>query len=408
MEGYRAAKPHDCLPRSRLLPESAVLTDHSDDRLADNILLFARTLRSAGLAIGTSQVIEALIAVVRVGIERRDDLYWALRAVLVKQPAHMPVFNQAFHLYFRNPRLLERMMALLLPAIDDGKAEENQERAIRRLLEALSQNNLETTEYIEIELDQSGSFSDRELLRMKDFEKMSLDEQREASTLLLRDLRPLRPRPTRRFRTEKQGDRYDLRRSMRLMLRGSGQFIPLARKRRSKRSPDLVLICDISGSMSSYSRMFLHFAHALSQQDAVVHSFVFGTRLTNISHRLGTKDVDESLQQVTSDVKDWDGGTRIAACLRAFNLDWTRRVLARGAVVILLSDGLERDAESDLEFQMKRLSRSCSQLIWLNPMLRYEQFEPKAVGIKKMLPHVDQFVPAHNVRSLTSMWQALL
>ena len=384
------------------------MTDHSDGRLGHNILLFARTLRSAGLAIGTSQVIEALIAVVRAGIERRDDLYWALCAVLVKQPAHMPVFNQAFHLYFRNPRLLERMMALLLPTIGDGKAKEDQERAIRRLLDALSQGNMATAENIEIEFDQSKSSSDRELLRMKDFEQMSLDEQREARTLLLRDLQPLRPRPARRFRTDMQGDRYDLRRSMRLMLRGSGHFIPLARKRRSKRSPDLVLICDISGSMSSYSRMFLHFAHALTQQDAVVHSFVFGTRLTNISHRLDTKDVDESLQQVTNDVKDWDGGTRIAACLRAFNLDWTRRVLARDSVVILLSDGLERDAESDLDFQMKRLSRSCRQLIWLNPMLRYEQFEPKAIGIKKMLPHVDQFVPAHNVRSLTSMWQALL
>ncbi len=384
------------------------MTDHSDGRLAHNILLFARTLRSAGLAIGTSQVIEALIAVVHAGIERRDDLYWALRAVLVKHPAHMPVFNQAFHLYFRNPRLLERMMALLLPAIEDGKPEENRERAIRRLLDALSQENTATAENVEIELDQSGSFSDRELLRNKDFEQMSLHEQREARTLLLRDLQPLRPRPTRRFRTDRQGDRYDLRRSMRLMLRGSGHLIPLARKRRSKRSPDLVLICDISGSMSGYSRMFLHFAHALTQQDAVVHSFVFGTRLTNISHWLGTKDVDESLQQVSDIVKDWDGGTRIAACLRAFNHDWTRRVLARDAVVILLSDGLERDADSDLEFQMKRLSKSCRQLIWLNPMLRYEQFEPKAVGIKKMLPHVDRFVPAHNVRSLTSMWQALL
>jgi hypothetical protein len=129
--------------------------------------------------------------------------------------------------------------------------------------------------------------------------------------------------------------------------------------------------------------------------------------LTSISHRLETRDVDESLQQVTADVQDWDGGTRIAECLRTFNLSWTRRVLARDAVVILLTDGLERDAESDLEFQMKRLKRSCRQLIWLNPMLRYDKFEPKATGIRKMLPHVDQFVAAHNVASLTSLWQAL-
>lgn len=384
------------------------MTDSNDGRLAHNILLFARTLRSAGLAIGTSQVIEAFIAVVRAGIGRRDDLYWALATILVKQPSHMPVFNQAFHLYFRNPRLLERMMALLLPSIQDPSSNEKQERAIRRLLDALSQEQTKKAEDIQIEIDQSDTFSDRELLREKDFEQMSLEEQREARHLLLRDLRPLKPRPTRRFSADKRGDRYDLRRSMRLMQRGSGHFIPLARKRRNKRSPDLVLICDISGSMGSYSRMFLQFAHALTQQDAVVHSFVFGTRLTNISHRLGTKDVDESLRQVSSDVLDWDGGTRIAECLRDFNRNWTRRVLAREAVVILLSDGLERDAESDLEFQMQRLGRSCQQLIWLNPMLRYEKFEPRATGIRKMLPHVDRFVPAHNVSSLTSMWQALL
>jgi uncharacterized protein len=384
------------------------LTDRNEDRLTDNILLFARTLRSAGLAIGTSQVIDALIAVVRAGIEKRDDLYWALCAILVKQPAQMPIFNQAFHLYFRNPRLLERMMALLLPAIEDGVGGENKERAIRRLLDTFSQETTGTADKVEIELDQSASSSDRERLRNRDFEQMSLDEQRQAQALLMRDLQPLRPYSTRRFRADTYGHRYDLRRSMRLMLRGSGHIIPLARKQRSKRSPDLVLICDISGSMSSYSRMFLHFAHTLTQLDTVVHSFVFGTRLTNISHRLAIKDIDESLQQVASDVQDWDGGTRIAACLRAFNLNWTRRVLARESVVILLSDGLERDAESDLEFQMKRLSRSCRQLIWLNPMLRYQQFEPKAIGITKMLPHVDQFVPAHNVRSLTSMWQALV
>ena len=298
-------------------------------------------------------------------------------------------------------------MAMLLPSIDDGKEKKDQERAIRRLLDALSEEQTSAPDSIEVELDHSGSFSDRERLRQKDFEQMSLAEQQEARALLLDELQPLRPRPTRRFRTDIRGNRYDLRRSMRLMQRSGGQLIPLARKRRAKRSPDLVLICDISGSMSSYSRMFLHLAHVLSQTDGVVHSFVFGTRLTSISHRLETRDVDESLQQVTADVTDWDGGTRIAECLGTFNLNWARRVLARDAVVILLTDGLERDAESDLEFQMKRLKRSCRQLIWLNPMLRYDKFEPKATGIRKMLPHVDQFVAAHNVASLTSLWQAL-
>jgi uncharacterized protein with von Willebrand factor type A (vWA) domain len=383
------------------------VTARSDNKLAHNILLFARTLRSAGIPIGTSQVIEALIAVARAGIERREDLYWALRAFLVKQPAYTAVFDQAFHLYFRNPRLLERMMALLLPTVIRDEDAATREQAIRRLSEAVGEAERSISQGIDTVLDQSGSYSHREMLRAKDFEQMSLDEQREARQLLLEEILPLRPRPSRRFKADSLGDRFDLRRSLRLMQRGSSDYIPLARKRRVTRRPDVILICDISGSMSSYSRMFLHFAHALTQQQPVVHSFVFGTRLTCISHRLATGDVDESLRSVAGDVKDFDGGTRIAECLRDFNQHWTRRVLARDSRVVLLSDGLERDAESDLEFQMTRLHRSCRRLIWMNPMLRYEQFEPKALGIRKMLPHVDLFVPAHNIHSLTSMWRAL-
>ena len=383
------------------------MTAGSDNKLAHNILLFARTLRSAGIPIGTSQVIEALIAVARAGIERREDLYWGLRAFLVKQPAYTAIFDQAFHLYFRNPRLLERMMALLLPTVIRDEDAATREQAIRRLSEAVGEAEQRVAQGIDIVLDQSGSYSDREMLRVKDFEQMSLDEQREARQLLLEEILPLRPRPSRRFKADSLGDRFDLRRSLKLMQRGSSDYIPLARKRRVTRRPDIILICDISGSMSSYSRMFLHFAHALTQQQPVVHSFVFGTRLTCISHRLNSGDVDESLRSIAGDVKDFDGGTRIAECLREFNQHWTRRVLARDARVILLSDGLERDAESDLEFQMTRLHRSCRRLIWMNPMLRYAQFEPKALGIRKMLPHVDMFVPAHNINSLTSMWRAL-
>lgn len=383
------------------------MTAGSDNLLAHNILLFARTLRSAGIPIGTSQIIEALIAVARAGIERRDDLYWALRAFLVKQPGHTAVFDQAFQLYFRNPRLLERMMALLLPTVITDQDATTRDNAIRRLSEAVGAERQSVSQSVDIVLDHSGSYSDREVLRRKDFEQMSLDEQREARQLLAEEILPLKANPSRRFKADSLGNRFDLRRTLRLMQRGSSDFIPLARKRRVTRRPDIVLICDISGSMSSYSRMFLHFAHALTQRLPVVHCFVFGTRLTCISRRLAIGDADESLQSIAGDVQDWDGGTRIAKCLRSFNRHWTRRVLARDSRVILLSDGLERDAESDLEFQMTRLHRSCRHLIWLNPMLRYEQFEPKALGIRQMLPHVDSFVPAHNIHSLTSMWRAL-
>lgn len=375
-------------------------------RLADNILMFCRTLRNAGLPVGPGRVVEAMAAVRNAGIERRDDFYWALRAVLVNDPAQYRLFDQAFHIYFRNPRLLERMMSLLLPTIEapgDPAAAPN-----RRLLEALSSAGIDSEDDgTTVEIDQTGSWSRREVLRRKDFEDMSLEELAEAKVLLQAEILATADIRTRRFRPHPFGHRYDLRRSMRLALRNNGELIELARKRRLRRSPPLVLICDISGSMSPYSRAFLIFAHLMSSRHRVVHTFVFGTRLTNITRRLADTDIDRSLAAISDDVKDWDGGTRIAECLERFNVDWSRRVLAQNAVVIMLSDGLERDSKSDLDFQMQRLHRSSRQLIWMNPMLRYSGFEPKAMGIRTMLPHVDTFLPAHNIESFAQLGRLL-
>jgi len=300
-----------------------------EGRLADNILLFCRTLRHAGLSLGPGRVIEAGNAVLRSGIERRDDFYYALRAVLVSDPAQFRLFDQAFHIYFRNPRLLERMLGILLPTIERVSEDGNTELAVRRLMESLTANDTIDDGEAIIEIDQSGSYSRRELLRHKDFEQMSLQEQSEAKQLLREDIDVMKDVATRRFRPHPFGHRYDLRRSMQLMLRNNGQLIELAKKKRRLRPPTLVLICDISGSMSSYSRIFLHFAHALSSH-----------------RRLVGKDVDRALAQVSDDVQDWDGGTRIADCLERFNVDWGRRVLAGHAVVILLSDGLRTPISS--------------------------------------------------------------
>ncbi|MDX1403094.1 MAG: VWA domain-containing protein [Woeseiaceae bacterium] len=378
-----------------------------EGRIADNILLFCRTLRSAGLPIGPGQVIEAGSAVLRTGIARRDEFYFALRSVLVNDPSQFRLFDQAFHIYFRNPRLLERLIDMLLPTISRDTDGGNRDQALRRLLETMTQSADVVDEETVIEIDRSASYSRREILRRKDFEEMSLREQSEAKQLLREDFTVIKDIPTRRFRPHPFGHRYDLRRTMQLMLRNNGQLIQLAKKKRRFRPPTLVLLCDISGSMSGYSRIFLHFAHAMSLHRRSVHSFVFGTRLTNISHRLIDRDVDRALSNVAGDVEDWDGGTRIADCLERFNVDWGRRVLAGRSVVILLSDGLERDSHANLEFQMQRLRNSCDQLIWLNPMLRYEFFEAKAMGIRTMLPHVDRFLPAHNLESLHELGQVL-
>jgi uncharacterized protein with von Willebrand factor type A (vWA) domain len=299
------------------------------------------------------------------------------------------------------------MLALLLPTLERATDDGDSEAAIRRLMESLSPDETGDDNEVVIEVDRSASYSHRELLRHKDFEQMSLQELAEARQLLRQDIDIISDVSTRRFRPHPFGDRYDLRRSMQLMLRNNGQLVELAKKKRRRRPPALILICDISGSMSHYSRIFLHFAHAMSSRSQTVHSFVFGTRLTNISHRLKNKDVDRALAQVSNDVKDWDGGTRIGDCLQRFNVDWGRRVLTGHAVVILLSDGLERDSASDLGSQMQRLARTCDQLIWMNPMLRYEHFEAKAMGIRTMLPYVDLFLPAHNLDSLAQLGRIL-
>lgn len=376
-------------------------------RIADNILLFCRTLRQAGLPIGPGQVIEASQAILRTGIERRDDFYVALRAVLVKDPGQARIFDQAFHVYFRNPRLLERMMGLLLPTLVTEPDAAESETIVRRLLETLSGENGASEDEVVVEVDRAGSYSRDEVLREKDFEQMSVEEQMAARELLRQSLELLPGIPTRRFRSDSHGRRYDLRRSMQLMLRTNGQLVEIARKSRRRRPPALVLISDISGSMSGYSRMFLHFAHALGLRRRRVFSFVFGTRLTNITRWLAERDVDRALDRVAEEVRDWDGGTRIADSLERFNVDWGRRVLSSRAVIVLLSDGLERDSATNLEFQMQRLQRSADQIVWLNPLLRFDEFAPRASGIRAMLPYVDRFLPAHNINSLVELGRLL-
>jgi uncharacterized protein with von Willebrand factor type A (vWA) domain len=373
----------------------------SQSRLADNILGFCRTLRKAGLPVGTGQVVDAVTAVSAVGLARRDDFYQALQAVLASDPRHFSLFRQAFHVYFRDPRLLEKMAGMLSPGPDAPALAPDV--MMRRLLEALSQARGATAKDATLESDSSGTWSYREVLRHKDFDEMSLAEQSEARALLSEEIELLAKKNRRRFRPDDRGSRYDLRRSLQTMVRNHGQLIQLARRRRIERAPVLVMICDISGSMSRYSRMFLLFAHALMAAGQRMHCFVFGTRLTNITRRLRDADADRALAQVAGDVMDWDGGTRITDSLMQFNRDWGRRVLAQDAVVVLLSDGLERDSGGDLPFQMQRLRRSCRRLAWLNPMLRYPGFEAKAAGIRQMLPHVDDFLPAHNVDSLTGL-----
>ena len=375
------------------------MNDSRSGRLPENLVVFCRSMRAAGVPIGTAQVITALEAAAAVGPANRDDWKVALRSCLISNPAFFPVFEDAFELCFRQPAGVKSSPA---DGMDFQLAEAWTEEPGRRPVRTLPGDSAGGDEPVDTAPGLAG-YSAREVLRQRDFEGMSEQELREASLLLREELLHLPRVPGRRLEHNGRGRRIDLRGAFRQMLRHNGEMLDVPRLRTADRPLDVVLLCDISGSMSAYSRAFLQFAHALARGARPVQTLVFGTRLTNVTRVLRHSDADMALASVAKLVRDWDGGTRIAACLREFNMSWGRRLLSRGAAVILLTDGLERDTSGDLGFQIGRLHRSSRQLIWLNPMLRYAGFQPLAWGVKTMLPHVDAFLPAHSINSLTEV-----
>jgi len=378
-----------------------------EGRLLANLMHFARTLRAAGLPVGPGKVIDAVAAVEAVGITDRSDFYWTLHAVFVNRPDQRQLFDQAFHVFWRNPELLKKMLSLVLPQFNIDMQQEPGAEMIRRLAEALHPNQQARDSGEEqVEIDAAMTFSDREQLRTMDFEKMSLEELARAKAAITRLRLPIHDMPTRRYARDPRGARADMRATLRAALR-SGGLIELRRKSPRRRPPPLVVLCDISGSMSRYSRVFLHFMHSITNDRDRVFTFVFGTRLTNITRYLRYRDVDVALDKVAEAVADWSGGTRIGQSVHEFNRLWSRRVLGQGAVVLMITDGLDRDAGTGLAHEMDRLHRSCRRLIWLNPLLRYEGFEPRSLGMKAMLPHVDEFRPVHNLESLETLIEVI-
>ena len=377
-------------------------------RIAENIMYFARLLRSAGLPVGPGKVLDAISAVRLVGIGEQEDLYWTLFSQFVNRNDQRELFNQAFHIFWRNPHIMERMMGAMLPTIKIEQEQELEEMS-RRLTEAMSSGSLSgtpETDSSKVEFDASFTFSEKEVLQEKDFEKMSAEEIAVAKQAIAHLRLPMADLPTRRFKRAEKGVQIDMRATLRAALR-SPDIVPLKLKMPKRRRPPLVMLCDISGSMSQYSRMFLHFMHAMTNDRYRVHCFVFGTRLTNISRYLKHRDVDVALDKAALGVKDWSGGTRIGACLKEFNNFWSRRVLTQGAITLIISDGLDRDEGDGLKKEMERLTKSSRRLIWLNPLLRFESFEPKAKGIRAMLPYVDDFKAAHNLKSLVELADVL-
>lgn len=331
--------------------------DGSDGRLAQNILMFCRTLRAAGLPVGPDRVMAAVDAAA---------------------PADRS-----------EPSSLSRRLsdALQPESRKDGPPERSRDERPER--------------------DAALTFSRQDVLKTIDFKKMSGEEMRRAKQAIETMRLPIMAVPTRRFRAAPRGRQADPRRTFRAALRTGGDTIRICRKRRARRAPPLIMLCDISGSMGRYSRMLLHFLHTVTNSRDRVHAFLFGTRLSNISRSLRHRDVDLAVARVAAQVEDWSGGTKIGACLREFNLRWSRRVQSQGAIVLLVTDGLDRKSADLLGQEIERLQRSCRWLIWLNPLLGYADYRPAARSAKAMIAHVDEFRPVHNLASLDELTEAL-
>jgi uncharacterized protein with von Willebrand factor type A (vWA) domain len=374
-------------------------------KLAENIVHFGRALRRAGIAVGPSAVVDAIRAVEVAGITGRQDFYWTLHAIFVKRREDHAVFDEAFRLFWRSRKHLGQLLAT---QPESTLRRERQRAAASRAAAALfdAVPGPRPRERDEIEVDARRTVSEREVLQRRDFAQMTAEEVREAERRIEALRLPADLVRTRRSVAAHARVSIDARRTLRASLRAGGKMIPLRYRRPAEIHPPIVALCDISGSMSHYTRMFLHFVHVLGQRRRV-QTFLFGTRLSNVTREIRRRDPDEALAACSDVVPDWSGGTRIASALHEFNRKWSRRVLGQGAIVLLFSDGLERDEGEDLGPEMHRLHRSCRRLIWLNPLLRFDGFAAKARGIRAMLPHVDEFRPIHSLESMEELCRAL-
>jgi len=383
--------------------------DATGGRLATNVMRFARLLRRAGLPVGPAEVIAAQQALAAVDITSRTQMRTALRAVMIHRREHQDVFDQAFTLFWRDPNAGQHAAVM---ALFEGQKEKKPERAppaSRRVSEAMAapRERKPRPEDEAPRVDTVMTVSERERLQTMDFEAMSAAEVGAAKEHIRRLRLPLDLRRTRRSRPDPAGPIVDLRATIRASLRRGGALLDIASRRKTTRPPPLVVLCDISGSMSRYAQILLHFLHAVTNDRDRVSVFLFGTRLTNITRQLRHRDPEVAFQMVAHIVPDWSGGTRIGEALAEFNRHWAKRVLAQGAVVLLITDGLDREGAKGLAENMDRLHRSCRRLIWLNPLLRWTGFEPKSQGIRAMLPHVDEFRPVHNLASLRELIESL-
>ena len=374
--------------------------------LAENIVHFGRALREAGVPLGPGATLDALAAVEAAGFGNPEDFYATLHAVYVKKREHSLLFDQAYRIFWKRRGLLEKLIAMMSPQAPGQQKPQRAAAGASRVADALFKAQREEPKAVpSLDLDARFTMSEKEILRSKDFAQMSAAEIEEARKLIKRLVMPEDRHRTRRFAPSMRRLHIDARRSFRRSLQPGGS-IDLEFRASVQRPPPVVALCDISGSMSEYSRLFLHFLHALGETRRV-STFLFGTRLTNVTRAMRARDPDDALARCSALAVDWSGGTRIGEALARFNREWARRVLGQGAIVVLFTDGLERDGVEQLATEMERVRKWSRRVVWVNPLLRFDGFSAKAQGVRAMLPHVDAFRPIHNLANMADLCTAL-
>jgi uncharacterized protein with von Willebrand factor type A (vWA) domain len=372
--------------------------------LLNNLTLFARVLRPLGIEVTMGQILTLVEAAQSVGLQDREDWKAAARAVLVSHREHLSLFDRAFDLFW-NSGVLKPPQSL-----DLG-------RLLRRILQQSPQplnlpaapeeeGSSHNADEVPI-LEKRQAWSAGEILRHKDFATLSPEEKRAVEALIRHHPWKIEPRRTRRRIHATKGPYLDLRRSLRRSLRHGGELLHLECLKKREKPRRLVVLCDISGSMEAYARIFLQFIYTLGVSTDRLEAFVFATRLTRITRQLELRNVDDALQQAANQIVDWGGGTRIGESLKRFNYEWGRRVLGRGAVVVVLSDGWDRGDVDLLEHETARLKRNSDRLMWLNPLLGSPGYQPLTRGIRRLLPLIDDFMPIHNLKSLEQLRHTL-
>jgi uncharacterized protein with von Willebrand factor type A (vWA) domain len=360
------------------------------DAITRHVVTFGRVLREAGLEVGPGRIADALKGLSLGDLSSADDVYWTLRQTLVSRWEDLDVFDAAFRAWF--------LRAPTAPVFRHS-TETTSLRLLRRSAEAARSDEAE-----EAGADRSTlGFSPDELLRVRDFADMTADEFENVGRLIA-EIAASRPRRrSRRLRPHHRGRELDMRRLVRASLATGGEAVERAYRNRVHVPRKLVVLCDVSGSMEAYSRALVLFLHALARSGRGVEAFAFGTRLTRLTRELIIRDPEGALRAASLRVVDWSGGTRIGHSLKAFNDEWGRRALTRGAVVVIVSDGWEREDAAVVGHEMSRLSRQAYAVVWVNPLKGHPDYQPLAGGMRAALPHIDRFLPGHNLASLEEL-----